>query len=536
MGKNIPLNVPAFRPLALKYRPGVFAEVASQEAAARVLKSAAASGRIHSAYLFHGSRGSGKTSMARIFAKAINCGSKTGKNYSGEPCGECASCQDIAIGRSLDVLEIDAASHTGVDNVREAILDTINLSPARDPYRIFIIDEVHMLSGSAFNAMLKTLEEPPPNVVFILATTEFAKVPATVVSRTHSFLFRPLGGSVIEERLKEIAGKEKIKIEGAALTEIARAAGGSLRDALGLLQQMASLSYEGNSIRRDDVVRILGLVGEDVLDSLLDALAVHPDVARLKEAVEECLYKTGYAPGQLLGSLHARCARSLVDTVQDPSKGALAASFYALERHLASLLQDLRFTPDPVIACEAGLIGYLLQKNISEVSNPQPQQVLKPKAEAPQAVKAPPAPAPAPKADKPAPAPVKPAVKPIEDKKEPVPAPKNWDEAKAAFFASALQNSALKIYFETASLVKEEPPALEFSNLFNLKGAEQYKEAILSLWRKQFPGSTPVFRVRSGSEPPPRALEADGTPSDLPEDVKQIAELFGGKVKKRRPV
>src|SRR3989338_3090610 len=257
------------RSLALKYRPGLFSEVAGQEAAAQVLSNAARTGQVHSAYLFYGCRGSGKTSMARILARALNCADrlKKEKDFKGEPCGACPSCQDIALGRSLDVLEIDAASHTGVDNVREVILDTINLAPVRDPYRVFIIDEVHMLSASAFNAMLKTLEEPPPNVIFVLATTEFGKVPATVVSRTHSFMFRPLSRALIEERLRLIAEKEGIRIEGEALKEIALTAGGSLRDAIGLLEQSASLAPDRAApIQYEDVVRLLGLGETKILE------------------------------------------------------------------------------------------------------------------------------------------------------------------------------------------------------------------------------------------------------------------------------
>src|SRR6185369_14420059 len=187
--------------IARKFRPQSFNEVVGQEAITRTLSNAITSGRLHHAYLFTGARGVGKTTTARIFAKALNCV----KGITTEPCGVCASCKEIATSSSMDVLEIDAASNTGVDNVREVIINSITIAPARDRNKIFIIDEVHMLSTQAFNALLKTLEEPPPRVVFILATTDQGKVPDTILSRCQVFEFRSITLKKIVEELRRIS-------------------------------------------------------------------------------------------------------------------------------------------------------------------------------------------------------------------------------------------------------------------------------------------------------------------------------------------
>src|SRR5436309_5740399 len=208
--------MPESQVIARQFRPQSFTEVVGQEAITRTLSNAITSGRLHHAYLFTGARGVGKTTTARIFAKALNCI----KGITTEPCGVCASCTEIAASASMDVQEIDAASNTGVDNVRDVIINTISIAPARDRYKIFIIDEVHMLSTAAFNALLKTLEEPPPRVVFILATTERHKLPETILSRCQQFEFRTIATVKIAERLRQIADAEKVKIADDALREI----------------------------------------------------------------------------------------------------------------------------------------------------------------------------------------------------------------------------------------------------------------------------------------------------------------------------
>src|SRR5215510_1555693 len=230
--------------IARKFRPQTFDQVVGQEAIRRTLENSIKSRRTHHAYLFAGARGVGKTTTARILAKALNCV----QGPTVEPCGVCPSCIEISASRSIDVMEIDAASNTGVDNVRDVIINTIQISPARDRYKIFIIDEVHMLSGAAFNALLKTLEEPPSGVVFIMATTELHKVPETILSRCQVFEFRTIATAKILERLKLIAKEEKISIPDDALREIARTGEGSMRDAQSALDQV--ISFAGNKIKK----------------------------------------------------------------------------------------------------------------------------------------------------------------------------------------------------------------------------------------------------------------------------------------------
>jgi DNA polymerase-3 subunit gamma/tau len=253
--------------IARKFRPKSFDQVIGQEAITRTLKNAITTNRIHHAYLFTGARGVGKTTTARILAKALNC--INGPTI--EPCDNCASCLEIAKSGSIDVLEIDAASNTGVDNVREVIIQTIQIAPARDRYKIFIIDEVHQLSAPAFNALLKTLEEPPPRVAFIMATTELHKVPETILSRCQVFEFRTISVKKIIEQLRHIAEAEALKVSEAALFAIARAGNGSMRDAESAFDQV--ISFAGKTIEEADVSAALGLVDLESLNATLRAIA-----------------------------------------------------------------------------------------------------------------------------------------------------------------------------------------------------------------------------------------------------------------------
>ena len=254
--------------LARKFRPQTFDQVIGQDAITRTLSNALKNDRVHHAYIFTGARGVGKTTTARIFAKALNCV----KGVTPEPCGVCDSCQDIVASRSMDVLEIDAASNTGVDNVRDVIINSISIAPARDRHKIFIIDEVHMLSAQAFNALLKTVEEPPPRVVFILATTNLEKVPETILSRCQIFEFRTIRLRQIVEQLRSIAGKEGVAIGEAALLAIARAGEGSMRDAESALDQVISFAV-GATITDEDVSAALGVVDTETLNNTLQAIA-----------------------------------------------------------------------------------------------------------------------------------------------------------------------------------------------------------------------------------------------------------------------
>ncbi len=265
-----------YQVIARKWRPQTFAEVTGQEPITRTLRNAIEHQRLHHAYLFSGARGVGKTTTARLLAKALNCHKSAGPTPT--PCRTddptaCPSCSEISESRSIDVQEIDAASHTGIDNVRETIIGSIGFAPARDRYKIFVIDEVHMLSTSSFNALLKTIEEPPERVVFIMATTERHKVPETILSRCQQFEFRTIATAKILDRLRLIAEAEEISIPDDALREIARSGEGSMRDAQSAFDQV--ISFAGAKIQKEDVEMALGVAGADILIRVIKGIANH---------------------------------------------------------------------------------------------------------------------------------------------------------------------------------------------------------------------------------------------------------------------
>lgn len=257
----------SYQVIARKWRPQTFEEVTGQEAITRTLQNSIQMQRLHHAFIFSGPRGCGKTTTARILAKAINCF----EGLTTKPCGNCSSCQEITANNAIDVLEIDAASNTGVDNVRDVIINTIAINPARDRYKIFIIDEVHMLSISAFNALLKTLEEPPKHIVFILATTELHKLPQTILSRCQHFEFKTIAAEAIAKRLRIIADAESIAISDDALMMIAFAGQGSMRDAQSAFDQV--ISFAGTEITESDIRSALGIINQQVLADFTLAVA-----------------------------------------------------------------------------------------------------------------------------------------------------------------------------------------------------------------------------------------------------------------------
>src|SRR5438132_4696841 len=244
----------AYQVLARKWRPQRFDDVIGQQAVTRTLRNALSSGRIGQAFVFAGQRGSGKTTTARILARALNCVN----GPTAEPCGVCDACVEIAQGRDIDVLEIDAASHTGIENIREVIISGLAINSVRDRYKIFIIDAVHQLSTPAFNPLIKSTEEPPQQVVFMMATTELHKIPDTILSRSQVFEFRTIHTTAIAGHLRKIADAEGIQIPDAALALLARSAEGSMRDAQSALDQV--MAFAGNTISVDDVSTALGRV------------------------------------------------------------------------------------------------------------------------------------------------------------------------------------------------------------------------------------------------------------------------------------
>jgi len=256
----------AYQVLARKWRPQRFDDVVGQQAVTRTLRNAITSGRVAQAFVFAGSRGCGKTTTARILARALNCD----KGPTADPCGVCDACVEIAQGRDMDVLEIDAASHTGIDNIREVVIAGLAIAPVRNRYKVFIIDEVHQLSTASFNALLKSIEEPPAHVVFMMATTELHKIPDTILSRSQVFEFKTIPAKAIVAQLRRIADAETIDVPDAALALIARSAEGSMRDAQSAFDQV--IAFAGKTITVDDVSTVLGLVGRDLLFDLVEAV------------------------------------------------------------------------------------------------------------------------------------------------------------------------------------------------------------------------------------------------------------------------
>ncbi len=356
----------SYQVIARKYRPQTFADLTGQEHITQTLTRALDQQRLHHAYLFSGVRGTGKTTSARILAKGLNCH----KGITSQPCLQCPSCLEIATGNSLDVLEIDAASNTGVDNVRDVIINNIAMAPARDRYKVFVIDEVHMLSNSAFNALLKTLEEPPPHVIFIMATTELHKVPDTILSRCQQFEFRQIPTEKIFQRLREIADNEGIQVNNEALREIARSGAGSLRDAQSAFDQV--IAFGGAEITEEDVTASLGLVSSATLGRFAETI-VNRDTAGIITLVEDVfargydlrnftrelmaylrhllVIKSGITNGELLGVADVEIAK-MTKLAAQFSEEDLVRCFHLL----GETEKEVKDSPHPRFQLEIGLV------------------------------------------------------------------------------------------------------------------------------------------------------------------------------------
>src|SRR5438477_12875588 len=350
--------MPEYQSLYRKYRSQTFADLVGQDAASRALQGAIVSRRVAHAYLFSGSRGTGKTSAARLLAKALNC---TGRGRdSAEPCNKCQSCVEVTAGSALDLIEIDAASNRGIDEIRD-LREKVNLSPALGPFKVYIIDEAHMLTEPAFNALLKTLEEPPGHVVFVLCTTDAQKIPLTVIGRCQQFVFRRHSEEQIVSRLTHIAAAEGVKVDGDAMLLIARTAQGSMRDAVGLLDQLVPLA--SGPISLDSARSLLGIADPRLLDSLLDDVLA----GRAAEALTEL--NRVYAAGAELRPV----VRGLMEGCRDRLVAALSKHDQATARRLSSVLDallhldgEVRRHAEPRFLVEATLARLAVEAGVSD--------------------------------------------------------------------------------------------------------------------------------------------------------------------------
>ena len=347
--------------LANKYRPQRFEDMVGQESISKTLQNALKLGRIAHAYLFYGPRGCGKTTTARILAKALNCTGNGHTHPTAEPCGECPQCREIAQSADMDVLELDAASNTQVEKVREAIIDTVALAASRDRFKVFILDEVHMLSASSFNALLKTIEEPPAHVVFILATTEKHKVPATIVSRCQTFRFRPITVEEIKTHLLELAEAEGLNLTEKAAQLIAKQAGGALRDALTLMDR--AIAYSDGKIDEKLVSEMLGLTPQDLVAQTIKAL-VQKDSTALHQAFET-LRAEGFDANSFLKDIKNALGDLFYFSLNQgaqPFEGAeqitaisLPGLLAGLSRKLNKLAEEIKFSDNALVSAEVGL-------------------------------------------------------------------------------------------------------------------------------------------------------------------------------------
>ena len=371
----------AYQALYRKFRPEKFSDVRGQETIVTALKNQLKSGRIGHAYLFCGTRGTGKTSVAKIFAKAVNCSSPL---EDGSPCGVCESCREIAAGSSLGVIEIDAASNNGVDNIRQ-IREEVEYSPTVGRYKVYIIDEAHMLSIGAFNALLKTLEEPPSYVIFILATTEIGKIPVTILSRCQRYDFHRMSADTMVERMGQLAKEEGMDVEKRALLYIARCANGSMRDALSLLDQCSAF-YLGESITYDRALEVLGAVDTSVLSDFLEKI-VREDVLGAMGLLEDIIMQgreieafigdfTWHLRNLLLISAQDRDMQDVIDasseTIERLKEEAAMTSPDTIMRYIrifSELSGEMRYSTQKRVLTEIALIKLMKPEMQEDVSS-----------------------------------------------------------------------------------------------------------------------------------------------------------------------
>ena len=349
----------SYTALYRKFRPDAFSDVKGQDHIVTTLKNQLRANRIGHAYLFTGTRGTGKTTVAKIFAKTVNCEHPT----EDGPCGECRICKAIAAGASMNVIEIDAASNNGVDNIRE-IIDEVSYSPAEGKYKVYIIDEVHMLSPGAFNALLKTLEEPPSYVIFILATTEVHKIPITILSRCQRYDFKRISIDTITDRMKELMDTEQVQVEDRALRYIAKVADGSMRDALSLLDQCIAF-YLNQKLTYDHVLDVLGAVDTEVYSKLL-RMTLNRDLPGVMAEIEELVIQ-GRELGQFVSDFTWYLRNLLLLKSNDNMEDILDVSTENLARLKEEALQiedDTLMRYIRIFSELGGQIRYASQKRV----------------------------------------------------------------------------------------------------------------------------------------------------------------------------
>jgi DNA polymerase III subunit gamma/tau len=512
--------MPEYQSLYRKYRSQTFADLVGQEAASRALQGAIISSRVAHAYLFSGSRGTGKTSAARLLAKAVNCSGRA--RDSAEPCNKCQSCVEMTAGSALDLIEIDAASNRGIDEIRD-LREKVNLAPALGPFKVYIIDEAHMLTEPAFNALLKTLEEPPPHVVFVLCTTDAQKIPLTVIGRCQQFVFRRHSEEQIAGRLTHIAQTENVEVNDDAMQLIARTAQGSMRDAVGLLDQLVPLAT--GPITLEGARSLLGIADPRLLDSLLDDVLS----GRAAEALDEL--NRVYAAGAELRQV----VRGLMESCRDRLVAALTRRDNATARRLSSVLDallhldgEVRRHAEPRFLVEATLARLAVELGTTSAPAPAPAPVASasPRVAEPQPVAV----------SGPQPISVAPAQDAV-----PVPAGPAADSAVIGAWADVLDKlnrTVRAAYLDAQPEVDGSTLVLWFRYGFHHKKAQEQSMQLMPLVRAWLGTGVKVdYRLREtgGTAAAPSPKAAVVSPEDDP-FVREVVRRFDGRVTRVKEV